>query len=67
MPWKEICAMDQKTQMIKLWRSGRYTITDLSILHDVSRQTIYKWIKRYEAEGSPGLDDHSRGMNRVQW
>ena len=41
MPWKEICAMDQKTQMIKLWRSGRYSLTDLSILHDVSRKTIY--------------------------
>jgi transposase InsO family protein len=60
MPWKEICAMDQKTQMIRLWRSGRYTINDLSILHDVSRKTIYKWIKRYEGEGSPGLEDRSR-------
>jgi transposase InsO family protein len=60
MPWKEICAMDQKTQMIKLWRSGRYTITDLSILHDVSRKTIYKWIRRYQAVGSSGLEDRSR-------
>jgi transposase InsO family protein len=60
MPWKELRAMDQKTQMIKLWRSDRYTITDLSILHDVSRKTIYKWIRRYQAEGTPGLEDRSR-------
>jgi putative transposase len=60
MPWKEICAMDQKTQMIKLWRSDRYTINDLSILHDVSRKTIYKWIKRYKAKGTIGLEDRSR-------
>jgi transposase InsO family protein len=60
MPWKELRAMDQKAQMIKLWKGDRYTITDLSILHDVSRKTIYKWIKRYEAEGSLGLEDRSR-------
>ncbi len=60
MPWKEVCAMDQKTQMIKLWKSDRYSITDLSLLHDVSRKTIYKWIERYKAKGSPGLEDRSR-------
>lgn len=60
MPWKEICAMDQKTQMIKLWKSDRYSITDLSLLHDVSRKTVYKWIKRYQAEGSPGLEERTR-------
>jgi transposase InsO family protein len=66
MPWKEICAMDQKTQMIKLWKSDRYTINDLSILHDVSRKTVYKWIRRYQAEGSPGLEDRSRAPLRHQ-
>ena len=60
MPWKELRAMDQKTQMIKLWKSDRYSITDLSLLHEVSRKTIYKWIKRYQAEGTPGLEDRSR-------
>ena len=60
MPWKEVCAMDQKTQMIKLWKSDRYSITDLSLLHDVSRKTVYKWIKRYQAEGSPGLEERTR-------
>jgi hypothetical protein len=25
MPWKETCAMDQKIQMIKLWKGDRYT------------------------------------------
>lgn len=60
MAWKETCAMDQKMQMIKLWKSDRYTITDLSILHDVSRKTIYKWTKRYKTEGSIGLENRSK-------
>ena len=64
MPWKEICAMDQKMQMIKCWKSNQFTISDLSILHDVSRKTIYKWIKRYEAKGPVGLEERSRAPLR---
>jgi len=40
MPWKEICDMNQKMQMIKYWKGNQLTITDLSLLHDVSRKTI---------------------------
>ena len=64
MPWKEICAMDQKMQMIKYWKGNQLTITDLSLLHDVSRKTIYKWIKRYKAEGPTGLEERSRAPLR---
>jgi len=60
MPWKETCAMEQKMQMIKCWKGDQFTITDLSFLHDVSRKTIYKWIKRYKVEGTVGLEDRSR-------
>lgn len=66
MPWKETCAMDQKMQMIKCWKGDQFTITDLSFLHDVSRKTIYKWIKRYEVEGPAGLEDRSRAPLRHQ-
>ena len=64
MSWKETCAMDQKMQMIKCWKGDQFSITDLSFLHDVSRKTIYKWIKRYEVEGSAGLEDRSRAPVR---
>jgi transposase InsO family protein len=60
MPWKETCAMDQKMQMIKYWKGDQCPITDLSFLHDVSRKTIYKWIKRYKVEGATGLENRSR-------
>lgn len=60
MPWKETCAMDQKMQMIKLWKGDQFTIKDLSFLHDVSRKTIYKWIKRYKIGGPTGLEDRAK-------
>lgn len=66
MPWKETCAMEQKMQMIKCWKSNQFTISDLSMLHDVSRKTIYKWIKRYRVEGPTGLEDQSRAPMRHQ-
>ena len=60
MPWKETCAMDQKMQMIGEYISGNCTITQLSEIYEVSRKTIYKWIRRYEKEGPSGLKEHSR-------
>ena len=60
MPWKETCAMDQKMQMIGDYLSEEYTITQLSKMYEVSRKTIYKWIRRYEAEGPSGLEERSR-------
>lgn len=60
MPWKETCAMDQKMQMIKYWKDNQVTITDLSLLFEVSRKTAYKWIRRYEKEGPMGLEERSR-------
>jgi putative transposase len=60
MPWKETCAMDQKMQMIGDYLSGEYTITQLSKIYEVSRKTIYKWIRRYDLEGPLGLEERSR-------
>jgi putative transposase len=64
MPWEEICAMDQKLQMIGDWLSGKFSITDLSEVYEVSRNTVYKWIDRYETEGPGGLEDRSRAPAR---
>jgi len=64
MPWKETCAMEQKMQMIKCWKGDQFTITDLGFLHGVSRKNVYKWIKRYTAEGTAGLEDRSKAPLR---
>ena len=60
MPWKETCTMDQKVKMIGDWLSNEYTITELSEMYEVSRKTIYKWVRRYGAKGPPGLLERSK-------
>jgi putative transposase len=60
MPWKETCVMDQKIELIGDWLRGEYSVTDLSRIYGVSRNTAYKWLERYKAEGPEGLQDRSR-------
>lgn len=52
--------MDQKVQMIGDWIRSEYSITDLSEVYHVSRKTIYKWIERYELEGTSALNERPR-------
>lgn len=60
MPWKETCPMDQKMQMMADHISGDYTISELGREYEVSRKTIYKWVKRYQVAGPSGLEERSK-------
>lgn len=60
MPWKEICAMDQRVQFIADWLSGDYTKSALCDAYGISRPTGDKWIKRYDLFGVDGLKEFSR-------
>ena len=60
MPWKEICALGLKREMINEWLKMEYSITDLSNSYGVSRKTLYKWIGRYRLHGFEGLEELSR-------
>jgi putative transposase len=60
MPWKEIRPMDERTRLIGDWLSDEYTIKELTESYGVSRKTIHKWTKRYEAEGPGALEERSR-------
>jgi transposase InsO family protein len=60
MPWKEICALEIRKEMISDWLTKEYTITELSDSYGVSRKTIHKWIDRYHQKGIAGLVDLSR-------
>ena len=64
MPWKETCPMDQKMQMIADHISGDYTISELARGYEVSRKTIYKWVRRYQVAGPSGLEECSRTPRR---
>jgi transposase InsO family protein len=52
--------MDQRIQLLSDYLKDEYTITELSQNYQLSRETVYKWIKRYQARGLEGLEELSR-------
>ena len=60
MPWKVKEPMDERVRLIADWRSGNYSITELSVIYGVSRKAIYKWTTRYNEHGIDGLKEQSR-------
>lgn len=60
MPWKEKSPMDERLMMMSDWLGGLYTVTELSLMYEVSRKTIYKWTDRYDKYGVDGLMERGR-------
>lgn len=60
MPWKVKEPMDERISLITDWKSGNYSITELSAIYGVSRKAVYKWTNRYEEYGIDGLKELSR-------
>ena len=55
MPWRENCAMDERTKFIADHLSDEWTMTELCERYEISRKTGYKWLGRYRSEGTAGL------------
>ncbi len=64
MPWKETCAMKERLQLVSLYETGNYTVTELAAHFQVSRKTAHKWLSRYAADKARGLDERSRAPYR---
>jgi len=64
MPWKETNAMNEKMKFILAWTTNEYTVVDLCKIFKISRETAYKFIKRYKEEGANGLSERSRAHHR---
>lgn len=64
MAWKQTCAVEERFRFIEDYRSEHWTVADLCRRYGVSRETGYKWLERYEAEGWAGLQDRSRAPER---
>ena len=60
MPWKETCPMDERMQFVAAYLKEHGAVAQLCRRYGISRKTGYKWIARYEAEGWPGIREHSR-------
>lgn len=63
MPWKESGVVESRMEAVIRQKEGA-RVSALSREYGVSRQTIYKWIKRFDEEGACGLFDRSRRPRR---
>src|ERR1700744_639801 len=58
MPWKESNTMDLRVRQIQDHREG-HSISALAEIYEVSRNTVYKRLDGYAAEGPAGLANRS--------
>ncbi len=64
MPWRETWVMDEKVRFVAAASEEEAVMSELCVEFGISRQTGYKWLQRYRAEGLEGLKDRSRAPNR---
>jgi putative transposase len=54
LPWKERKALDEKKSFIEEWERQEENLAELCRRYEISRQTGYKWLERYQREGEAG-------------
>lgn len=59
MPWLQTNPMDERMRFIVAHSEGLYSTSELCQRFGISRQTGYKWLGRFVAEGVQGLADRS--------
>jgi len=65
MPWKTQCPSEQRLDLVRRMKARRLTIQELCRQFKISRQTAYKWARRYRQKGLWGLEDRSRRPRRL--
>lgn len=66
MTWKVACAMDERVRFIADVLGGERNVSQWCALYGISRKTGHKWLARYRALGSSGLQERryaSQGTN----
>jgi len=64
MPWKETCILDEKLAFVAECLRGELPMTALCEQFGISRDTGYRLLRRYRAEGAGGLVPRSRAPHR---
>jgi putative transposase len=57
--------MKERLEMVSMYETGKFTVTELAKYFKVSRKTAHKWLSRYAREGIAGLKEHSRIPHRI--
>jgi putative transposase len=65
MPWKKNDVLEQRYELIRQMRTGELAVSELCQRTKVSRQTAYKWKRRYEKGRLKALADGSRAPQKV--
>lgn len=60
MPWKKTSLYEQRLEFVRQVGRSKVTLGELSRRFGLSRQTAYKWLRRYLAGGRSGLKERSR-------
>jgi transposase InsO family protein len=60
MPWQEQSIMTLKQEFVMLATQEGANVSALCARFEISRQTGYKWLRRYQAAGVAGLAEHTR-------
>ena len=65
MPWKNTSRQEQRFDLVRQMRAGRRSVAALCRHFKISRQTAYKWSRRFRAGRLPALLDRSRRPARL--
>jgi putative transposase len=60
MPWKTKGKIEQRFDLVRQMAAGKHSVSELCRWFSVSRQTAYKWRKRFRLGRLGGLRDKSR-------
>jgi transposase InsO family protein len=64
MPWKKSSVMEEKLRFVFEYQQRQRTMTELCQRYEISRETGYVWLRRYQAVGLEGLREKSRATQR---
>jgi putative transposase len=65
MPWKITSKVEQRLDLVRQWRTGIESVSQLCRQFHISRPTAYKWFNRYRQKRLAGLRDRPKRPHRV--
>ena len=65
MPWENKSVIDMKKEIMAALAQGQESVSSIALRYSISRKTLYKWKRRYEQEGDPGLRERSRRPDKT--
>ena len=64
MPWQKTDHVSEREHFLKVWLTGRHSMTALCRAFGISRKTGHKWVYRLKTEGMTDLSDRSRARHQ---